>query len=311
MVMWMIYDRVGLARNRDYVTMYRNICEEYGIGVEAVLDSHVKERITGGETPVFVLMRTISPPLSKYIEDKGIPVFNSYQVSRICNDKGKTLEYCKNHVLSVPSLSFHASELSWVLSQKPDVLREYFRKTFLYSTHEEQERSLIEHAEDFVLKATDGHGGGQVFSLCHEKEKISPEMAHRDFVLQPMIPCGEYSRDMRVYVIGKEIVAAVMRSSGEGFRANYSLGADVSLYGLNESEKDTVNRVIREFDFGMAGIDFIYDVRGQMILNEIEDVVGARMLYRLAPELDIARQYIQFILACGAVMPEKLHIVQK
>ena len=41
---------------------------------------------------------------------------------------------------------------------------------------------------------------------------------------------------------------------------------------------DYVNQVVQVFDFGMVGIDFILDENNHWLLNEIEDVVGARML---------------------------------
>lgn len=303
MYMWMIYDEEGLKRNRNYVALYKELCKEYGIGAEAVLDTCVTDRITGGETPVFVLVRTINPEINNYLESVGIPVFNSYQVSRICNDKGRTFDYMQNIVLSVPTMSFDNSELSLFSSMSPEKLRACFRDQFSYSVFEEQEKKMVEEAEDFVLKAVDGHGGKQVFSVCHEQNRMETGIGQSSFVLQPMIKNNGVSRDMRVYVIGNNIMAAVIRSSKKDFRANFSRGGTVELYNLNETQKEVVNRIIQQFDFGMAGIDFILDSCGNMILNEIEDVVGARMLYQCNPGFDIAREYLRYIFG------KKLHIV--
>ena len=55
-----------------------------------------------------------------------------------------------------------------------------------------------------------------------------------------------------------------------------------------------VNKVIDIFDFGFVGIDFMFS-DGQMIFNEIEDVVGARMLYHLT-DLDVVDIYVAHIL---------------
>lgn len=303
MYMWMVYDKEGLARNTDYVALYQNTCRKYDIEVEAVLDIDVKNRITGGETPVFVLVRTIHPEINRFLEESGIPVFNSYEVSRICNDKGKTLRCLKEKVLSVPSLSFPSCELPDILSMDIPELRTLFENKFVCSSHVEQEKKVISQAEDFVIKAVDGHGGKQVFSMVAEKEQIRDGIGDRDFVLQPMIPDMGRSRDLRVYVIGKRIVAAVMRSSAVDFRANFSLGGEVCLYKLHEEEKNAVRTIVREFEFGMAGIDFIFDRDDQLFLNEIEDVVGARMLYRCSPDIDLVGQYVDHIVR------EKLHIV--
>ena len=45
--------------------------------------------------------------------------------------------------------------------------------------------------------------------------------------------------------------------------------------------------------FDYAGIDLIYD-NGKPVLNEIEDVVGSRMLYNHT-DIDTAKLYIKYI----------------
>ena len=123
-------------------------------------------------------------------------------------------------------------------------------------------------------------------------------IAGRKMVLQPLIKNGGRFCDMRVYVIGKRIVAAVMRSSGRDFRANYSRGGDVALVELRDAQKQIVNRSLDELDFGMAGIDFLFDRDGNMVLNEIEDVAGSRMLYECAPHIDFVSQYVDYVMTC-------------
>ncbi len=294
--MWLVYDAEGLARNRDYVQMYEEICRPYEIEVQAVLDTDVKRRIENGETPVFVLVRTIQPQINAFFESQGILVFNSSHVSQICNDKGRTIEYLRDTIFSVPSLSLSCHNVEKIMSKTTEEVREWFWKQFSFSKFEKQERRVICEAEDFVVKAVNGHGGKQVFSLGKEREKIKNEIKTSDVVVQPMIPWKKESRDMRVYVVGTEVVAAVMRSSTRDFRANFSRGGAVKRVELDADQREIVRQIMEKFSFGMAGIDFIIDEHEQMIFNEIEDVVGARMLYQCAPDIDIAQRYIEFIL---------------
>ena len=49
------------------------------------------------------------------------------------------------------------------------------------------------------------------------------------------------------------------------------------------------------FDFSLVGIDFVFH-RGKMVFNEIEDVVGARMLYSKT-DINIVSLYLDFILS--------------
>lgn len=43
------------------------------------------------------------------------------------------------------------------------------------------------------------------------------------------------------------------------------------------------------------GIDFLIDENGEFLFNEIEDVVGARMLYQLT-DINLVGKYLEFII---------------
>ena len=145
-----------------------------------------------------------------------------------------------------------------------------------------------------VAKPVDGHGGQGVF-LCRDAAEYAAaaeSLAGRECVLQR--PVSDLGRDLRVYMLGCEPVAACLRISDTDFRSNFCLGGRAELHTLTAEERDYVLRIAAEFDFGLAGIDFIYD-GGRPVFNEIEDVVGARMLYALT-DIDIADRYLAFIL---------------
>lgn len=303
MTIWMVYDEVGLKRNRDYVNLYKDICSEYGYEVEAVLVDEIENRIQNGSRPVFVLVRTIQPNVNAYFEDIKVPVFNSSEVSMICNNKGKTLERFKKDILCVPSITLSSEMLAKLCEMENEQVKQFFLNKFVTTSFSQEEMEVIHLANDFVLKAVAGHGGKQVFSLKNERNKLTQGLVQSDFVLQPMIEGKNgVSRDMRVYVIGRDIIASVMRSSNEDFRANFSLGGETRLIHLDEKTKRNVDFILESMEFGMAGIDFIWDKNNRVWLNEIEDVVGARMLYQCAPEVNIAKLYVDFIM-------KKLHLV--
>lgn len=298
----MVYDAVGLERNAGYVSLFQRHCQPYGAEVEAVLDVDVRRKSLAGERPACAFVRTICPGINRFLEEQGILVFNSSRVSYICNHKGRTLAYLRNQVLCVPSITVTREELSRITDMDVPGVRGYFQSHFLYSVFEERERSIVGRAEDFVVKTVDGHGGSDVYSLCMDRDNGIADLVREtgtnasELVLQPMVMCGTVYRDMRVYVIGTKIAAAVMRSSVNDFRANYSRGGDVRRVHLKPEQIEEVNRIAASFAFGMAGIDFLFDFDGQIVLNEIEDVVGSRMLYACAPELDIVHEYVKYVL---------------
>jgi gamma-F420-2:alpha-L-glutamate ligase len=251
--------------------MHREIGKKFDICFDLKLLPEVSKNLkTLAEKPDFAIVRSICPVFSEQLEAQKIPVFNNSFVSRICNDKGKTIQYIESgtDVSCVPTKGFKNEKL------KPELLQNYPKH---------------------VIKAADGHGGAQVFRTMEAFEKIKKGIGKSDFIIQPFIHGP--GKDVRVYVIGKEIVGAVERTApAGGFRSNFSLGGSVKNHMLSDENRRNVNKICELFSFGLVGIDFIIDEESHFLLNEIEDVVGARMLYQCNPDIALLEKYFSFIL---------------
>lgn len=136
-----------------------------------------------------------------------------------------------------------------------------------------------------VKKAVGGKGGTQVF-MIHEKEPFE-----NGFVYQQ--PASDLGRDLRVWLIGGEIICAVLRESKTDFRSNFCLGGSASVYHLSEEERALVKKISSLVSYDYIGIDFVFN-RGKIIFNEIEDTVGARMVYDKT-NIDILNAYCEYI----------------
>ncbi len=85
----------------------------------------------------------------------------------------------------------------------------------------------------------------------------------------------------------------MMRRSNHDFRSNINQGGDAIPWQLGEKEEKWVREIAAAFDFGLAGVDFILH-KGRLLLNEVEDAVGTRMLY--ASGYDVVPDYLDLIL---------------
>lgn len=293
---WLIYRKEDAIRNKAYIEMYQKYAPEYGMECELVYVEDLRYgvrndklyllKLMNGNSddvlfdelsdadyermldslPDFAIVRAILPSLNKQFELLGIPCLNNYQVSRICNDKAECYRYLSGKGIPIPDTVFVAnSEIAGFLERCP---------------------------VGTVLKAVDGHGGSQVSLYDGNAKEILRIMGRSDMVAQEKV--GDRNSDLRVYVIGRQVLASVLRESNEGFRANFSLGGSVSLYTLNVSERELVQKIIDLFNFDMVGIDFILDDNNNLVFNEIEDVVGARMLYQCS-DIDIVNEYLSYI----------------
>jgi len=196
------------------------------------------------DLPDYVINRSRHYQISSYFESMGIRVFNKSLVARLGNDKLAAYEYFKT---SLPLMA-------------------------TYQYHEKI-------AYPCVVKKRDGHGGQEVYLLQDEKD-LRTAYKTDDYIFQDFsYPPG---RDLRVYVINNEIIASVLRSNDNDFKSNYSLGGSISLYDLSPDQSLRVQEVLNRVNIDYAGIDFLLDQNDNLIFNEIEDVVGARMLYNLS-----------------------------
>lgn len=136
-----------------------------------------------------------------------------------------------------------------------------------------------------VKKAAGGKGGTQVFMLDR------PEPFEDGWVYQQ--PCSDLGRDLRVWLIGGEIICSVLRKSETDFRSNFCLGGSACVYNLSAEEKALVYKIASLIEYDYIGIDFVFN-GGRIVFNEIEDAVGARMVYEQT-DTDIIKNYCKYI----------------
>ncbi|WP_057911551.1 ATP-grasp domain-containing protein [Peribacillus muralis] len=268
---WLIYNREDAVNNKGYIEwmldeasrldldlhFYHREDLRIGHRFNELYVEHVLKPIT---LPAFAIVRTIDPFFTRQLEQMGIACFNSSFVSEIVNDKAKTHQYLTP--LGIPMAD---------------------------TVYCQGRPSADDMDFPFIAKETNGRGGKQVFLIQHARDLA--ELKDGNWLVQKP---GLFGRDIRVFVIGNEVKAAVLRESASSFKANYTLGGTASLYELTASDLVLVERVMEAFDFGLVGIDFIFAEDGSLMLNEIEDVVGSRTLSALS-DLNIVREYLTFI----------------
>lgn len=136
-----------------------------------------------------------------------------------------------------------------------------------------------------VKKKIDGHGGTEVTMITQS------EPFEKGYVYQK--PCDTLGKDLRVWVIGGKIITAILRENESDFRSNYCLGGSAVPYALNREQKTLISKIISLINSDYIGIDFIFN-NGHLVFNEIEDTVGARMVYDKT-DIDILSLYCDYI----------------
>lgn len=285
---WIIYSRAEAERNQAYIEKYMASAERLHLSLRLVLAENIEfgfddkcplisESGRAADLPDFVINRTRDPFISHHFEALEMTVFNSAHMSELCLDKRRTMQ-----LAACAGLPVMPSVFCSVKADLPD----------WYS---------LPWQGPTVIKPINGHGGYGV-QLVKNEEEYSDAFCRYESMEGPPVndiiiqqAASDLGRDLRVYVIGGHIEAAMLRRSDpkRDFRSNYCLGGEAVVHELNHQEKTMVKQLISKADFGLVGIDLIYD-NGQPIFNEIEDVVGSRMLYSMT-DIDIADRYLEYI----------------
>jgi len=254
---WILYEKEDLEANRFFAERLSGSGRELGFDTEIV----TVDRIDYDDPADVVVSRIRDSEILSQLEDCGSTVFNRSSVCRICNDKAYTYSFARSLGIPILPFSFPGQPL---LDGPP-----------------------------WVVKSCIGHGGTEVFRADSEDEinSICEQMANRKPIIQKF--ASDPGKDMRVYVLGGRIIASVMRSSDSDFRANFKLGGKAELVEPVPEAVSIVRRIVPELMPDFIGIDFVFG-DGKVYLNEIEDVVGTRMLYSLT-DLDPARMYMEYI----------------
>lgn len=297
----LLYYRQDACRNASYIQCYRE--EGAAMGMEIALfivedmcrDGSARsfaECISVETPPDFVINRTRNYQFGKILEDRGIPVFNCALVSRVGNDKWYAYNFFRRYL---PELSMAQTRCIASDEELSDILfSEKYRK----------------YRENFpVFKSRHGHGGQEVYLLsggaetaddtCSTKAGCDAVTVYKALSGKPCIAqrriAADIPTDVRVYVLGGKIYAAVKRTGRpEGFLANFSKGGHALAVSLTDSQRKLVEQVLDVLPIDYAGIDFIEDADGNWYLGEIEDMVGARMLWECQRKLPVG-EYLRHI----------------
>ncbi len=255
---YVYYAKEESVRNQGFIEDLMREASKIGI------DLHL---LVGDEQPdadiAFILFRDRHPEKAASFEQNGFHLVNRAEVNRIANDKMKTFELAT--LLGVPTVPTKR----------------------LHSMNEV-------NSYPCVLKTVDGHGGNEV-SLClseTDAETFFSQFEGRALIVQPFIESG--ATDVRVFMLGQEVLGAVKRTGNCSFKSNYTLGGSIEEYPLSTRQQKDAITIARALKSDYIGIDFLLLPDGSWLLNEIEDPVGARSLYK-THDFSVAERLMEYV----------------
>jgi ribosomal protein S6--L-glutamate ligase len=148
-----------------------------------------------------------------------------------------------------------------------------------------------------VVKLTEGtQGRGVVLAETQKAAESVIDAFHEldaNFLVQEFVKEAAGS-DIRCFVIGDKVVAAMQRTAKEGeFRSNLHRGGSAHPVKLTKEERATAVKAANTIGLNMAGVDILRSSRGPLVM-EVNSSPGLEGIEK-ATGKDVASMIIEFI----------------
>ena len=231
----------------------------------------------------FVLFLSKDVRLARLLEQDGCRVFNSASSIALCDDKSFTYLRLREKGLPMPEtllvpMTFFAADWSG--------------NPFL-------ETAAQTLGFPMVVKEACGSFGQQVW-LAHDKTELAERLnasSPRTMLLQRFI-ASSHGRDVRLQVVGREVVAGMYRWSDTDFRANISNGGSMKPYTPTEAQKQLAVKACDALGLSFGGVDLLFGEGDEPLLCEVNSNAHIRNLLDCTG-IDVAEHILTHI--CGVV----------
>ena len=211
--------------------------------------------------------------LTRQFESMGVFSLNTASAISRSRDKLESLQIMQKNGLAIPRSAFASSTI-----------------------HNQQLIDTVDGAPLIIklISGTQGQGVILTDSRRSTESIIEAFQTSKTPVLIQKFIRESNGRDIRVFVIDGNVIAAMERIAAEGeFRANVHKGASVRRVVLTEQERLLSIQAAKSFGLHVAGVDIIHSNDGPMVL-EVNSSPGLRGIEETTDK-DIAKAMIKAI----------------
>ncbi|AXH99328.1 RimK family alpha-L-glutamate ligase [Sporosarcina sp. PTS2304] len=280
---WIIYN--GSLTSDKFVDQARLVAEAAErAGVQAMIIKNY-EIVMDVQTPIkdapdFIVFLDKDTLLARYLKQQGIPVFNDPKVIETCDNKAKQYIELAKHDVAMPKT----------------IVAPKVYPNFSIEGHGYYERVLETLGLPLIIK--EGHGSfGMKVYLIETKEAFDNkvnELRGVDYVFQEFIETSR-GRDIRVNIVGDQIIAAMYRHSETDFRANITNGGVAEVVELTTAQETLALEAAKAVGAQFAGVDLLFGPDDQPLVCEVNGAAHIRNLLNVTG-INVADAMIAYIL---------------
>jgi len=208
------------------------------------------------------------------LEFLDVPVINKFEVANNCGNKMITSLLLKKHNVPTP-------------------------KTYFSFSSEAALENLERIGYPLVIKPIVGSWGRGVIPLKDrdtadaiiEVRELSDRPLDRIYYLQEMVK--RPPRDIRVIVVGDQVISAMYRTSSGSFKTNIALGAEPILCEITKELEDVCMKASKAVGGGILGVDIMEDEKRGLVVHEVNNTVEFKGLAKVSKK-NIPKEMIDF-----------------
>jgi len=279
---WIIYN--GSLQSEKFLDQAHLVAEAASrAGIHPILLKNYEVMMNLEESishpPEFAVFLDKDILLANYVKNAGVPVFNDPDVIERCDNKAKQYLELSKHGVPMPKT---------ILA--PKVYSEFSIRDSGY-----YEQILLELGLPMIIKEGKGSFGMKVYLIETEEAFYNKVEALRgiDFVFQEFIASSR-GRDIRVNVVGDQIVAAMYRYSETDFRANITNGGKAKTIELTEAQKEVALHAAKAVQAEFAGVDLLFGRFEEPLVCEVNAAAHIRNIYNVTG-INVADAMIAYI----------------
>ncbi|MCX2718619.1 RimK family alpha-L-glutamate ligase [Lentiprolixibacter aurantiacus] len=243
-----------------------------------------KPRIYLGDEDITDEFHAIIPRIGAKVTRHGASVVKQFELNGIfttaralgiirARNKVRTLQIMSKKQIPIPETLF---------SINPDNIEEQIK---------------ILGGTPVVVKLQEGtHGLGVILAETKKSAKSIIDTFYKmdtSILIQKFISEAN-GEDIRIFVIGDEVVASMKRSSPvEEFRSNVHRGAESEIVQITEKERQIALNAAKYLGLGVAGIDLIRSRKGPLLL-EVNASPGLRGI-ETTTGINVARGIVRYV----------------
>ena len=255
------------------VTIYKN--DDFGLSTD---ENGI--RLTFKDVD-FVIYLDKDKYLLEALTLSGIKVFNTREAIENCDDK--VLTYLALAKANIPTPATYPAPLCY----KPGST---VSKAAL-------KRIATELSYPIIVKESFGSLGKGVYLAKDEKEleTLANRLIDRPHLFQKFVSTS-YGKDVRVIVIGGEVVGGMIRQSENDFRSNVAAGGRAEKYGLSDRIKEIALKAHKALGLDYSGVDILFGENGKPIVCEVNSNAFFRS-FEAVTHINVARKYAEYVLS--------------